>query len=259
MTSPVSSPIQSLVNMPLLEHLRNQHRLGLLDRRGEEILNTMETVFAQQEVQLGIAKDNANEIEVISKQIETETVKAEVAAFNASGSAPVMYNAIHTPGYITIQTIPQVNTAVANYNTMVANIVRTHPNALTDPAQVAQLPFNRVDIFSLGRQTKACVDPDVIAQKSEDVLELEEVVSEYEVELKKKYGENVDMTQVKSIHLESIRSEQLEAVKRGERQEAIRDMLDVKGEADRVDGKLPPAVHKSKDHNPAKETGTVSF
>lgn len=251
------------VDVQYMQLLQARKKLGQLDTFGEKLLETFEVEYAKQQEYLDLAKDNVKEIEIFAKTTQVEATKAEVAAFKASGSAEIMSQAIHTPGYITIQTIPQVNTAVANYNTMVANIVRNNPQALTDPAQVAQLPFTRLDMFTLGRHSKASCDPIVEAEKSVDVKDLEELTTEYEVAIRRKFGENFDMNKVENKHIELIRTEQLEmkkeAEKNGEHKVIIRDMLDIKGKADEQAGRLPPAVQKAHGPDQGKDTGAIRF
>ncbi len=229
------------VDLQFIQRLEKMALEGNLDTAGHKLLVSLQTEYAAQEQLIEMAKEDVKEFNVVTKQMAVEKAAAEAEVFKQSASAATINSAVYSKDFITINTMPQINDALAQYSTL----IRRNPVLVTDPAQQATLPFTRVELFKLGRQTKAVEDPEVIAVKGKEIEELEEVTEEYECALKEKHGHD--------FKCESVTEEQLKEVKT----KSGRDILNFMNETPEMKAKLPPAVEKQ--GAAAKDTGAVKI
>jgi hypothetical protein len=227
--------IQRTVDTELIKLLEKRQLLGELDPKGQRLLDSLNAELVLQERQFEIAKDGALELRVVSKQMALEKAAADAELFKSSASGMTINQAIYTPGYVTVETMPQINTALSNYNTL----LRNNPGLLNDPDQKQHLPYSRRELFTLGRNTCKVE----MEGKGHEVEMLEEVTKEYECALQEKHG--------KEFKCEHVTEEQLEAVKT----KSGRDILNFMNEDPSQHAKSPPQIERQKSHQPSRGGG----
>ena len=226
------------VDLQLIQRLELMQSQGILDVAGQKLLGNLQASEEAQAHYLEAAQRDVKEFDVVTRHIEAKKAAEEANSFKTSESAVVLRSAAHVPGYITVNTLPQVNHALAQYSTLVKN----NPTLVTDPTQAGNLPFTRLELFSIGRETKKIE----VEDKGLEILALEEVTAEYEVELKKTHGDKFDCRVLRESELNQIKLP------------SGRDILNFKHETPEMLAKSPPQVQRQHT-DVAKDTGAVRF